>query len=52
MLLSNLGLRKMAEATTGHGFRELMRIARGHAGGDAFDRPLAVVVKAQGRHYR
>ena len=39
----------MAEATTGHGFWELMRIAHGHAGGDAFDRPLAVVVEAQGR---
>ena len=29
----NLGLRKMAEATTTHGFRELMRIARWHVEG-------------------
>ena len=33
----NLGLRKMAEATTTHGFWELMRIARWHVEGDAFD---------------
>ena len=43
----NLGLRKMAEATTTHGFWELMRIARWHVEGDAFDRALAVVVEAQ-----
>ena len=43
----NLGLRKMAEATTTHGFWELMRIARWHVEGDAFDRALAVVVDAQ-----
>ena len=42
----NLGLRKMAEATTTHGW-ELMRIARWHVEGDAFDRALAVVVEAQ-----
>ena len=41
----NLGLRKMAEATATHGF--LMRIARWHVEGDAFDRALAVVVEAQ-----
>ncbi len=35
-----LGLRKMAEATTTHGFWELMRIARWHVEGDAFDRAL------------
>ena len=29
----NLGLRKMAEATTTHGFWELMRIARWHVEG-------------------
>ena len=45
----NLGLRKMAEATTTHGFWELMRIARWHVEGDAFDRALAVVVEAPGR---
>ena len=44
---SNLGLRKMAEAMTTHGFWELMRIARWHVEGDAFDRALAVVVEAQ-----
>ena len=43
----NLGLRNMAEATTTHGFWELMRIARWHVEGDAFDRALAVVVEAQ-----
>ena len=43
----NLGLRKMAEATTTHGFWELMRIARWHVEGDAFDRALAIVVEAQ-----
>ena len=31
----NLGLRKMAEATTTHGFWELMRIARWHVEGEA-----------------
>ena len=43
----NLGLHKMAEVTTTHGFWELMRIARWHVEGDAFDRALAVVVEAQ-----
>ena len=43
----NLGLRKMAEATTTHGFWELMRIARWHVEGDAFDRALSMVVEAQ-----
>ena len=43
----NLGLRKMAEATTTHGFWELMRIARWHVEGDAFDRALSIVVEAQ-----
>ena len=43
----NLGLRKMAEATTTHGFWELMRIARWHVEGEAYDRALAVVVEAQ-----
>ena len=43
----NLGLRKMAEATTTHGFWELMHIARWHVEGDAFARALAVVVEAQ-----
>ena len=50
----NLGLRKMADATTTHGFWELMRIARWHVEGEAWhvegeasDRALAVVVEAQ-----
>ena len=47
MFWINLGLRKMAEATTTHGFWELMRIARWHVEGDAFDRVLAIVVEAQ-----
>ena len=42
-----LGLRKMVEGTTTHGFWELMRIARWHVEGDAFDRALAVDVDAQ-----
>ena len=43
----NLGLRKMAEATTTHGFWELMRIARWHVEGEAYDRALSMVVEAQ-----
>ena len=42
-----IGLRKMAEATTTHGFWELMRIARWHVEGEAYDRALSVVVEAQ-----
>ncbi len=37
----------MAEATTTHGFWELMRIARWHVEGEAYDRALSVVVEAQ-----
>ena len=37
----NLGLRKMAEATTTHGFWELMRIARWHVDGAPKTRPRA-----------
>ena len=43
----NLGLRKMAEATTTPGFWELMRISRWHVEGDAYDRALALVVETQ-----
>ena len=43
----NLGLRKMTEATTTHGFWKLMRIARWHVEGEAYDRALSVVVEAQ-----
>ena len=37
----------MAEATTTHGFWELMGIARWHVEGEAYDRALSVVVEAQ-----
>ena len=37
----------MAEATTTHGFWELMRIARWHVEGEAYDRALSMVVEAQ-----
>jgi hypothetical protein len=43
----NPGLRKMAEATSTHGFWELIRIARWHVEGSAYDRALAMVVEAQ-----
>ena len=43
----NLGLRKMAEATTTHGFWELIRVARWHVEGEAFERALSMVVEAQ-----
>ena len=45
--LRHLGLRKMAEATTTHGFWELMRIARWHVEGEAYVRALSMVVEAQ-----
>lgn len=45
----NLGLRKMAAATHTHTFWELIRIARWHVEGEAYDRALAKVVEAQAR---
>ena len=45
----NLGLRKMAEATDSHGYWELMRIARWHVEGEAYNRALAMVVEAQAK---
>ncbi|MHA6645346.1 Tn3 family transposase [Mesorhizobium sp. A623] len=45
----NLGLRKMAEATHTHGFWELMRIARWHVEGEAYNRALAMVVEAHAK---
>ncbi|MHA7882110.1 Tn3 family transposase [Nitratireductor rhodophyticola] len=42
----NLGLRKMAEATNSHGYWELMRLARWHVEGEAYNRALAMVVEA------
>jgi TnpA family transposase len=43
----NLGLRKMAEVTNTHSFWELIRVARWHVEGEAYDRALAIVVEAQ-----
>jgi TnpA family transposase len=37
----------MAEATSTHGFWELIRIARWHVEGSAYDHALAMVVEAQ-----
>lgn len=45
----NLGLRKMAEATNSHGYWELLRIARWHVEGEAYNRALAMVVEAQAK---
>ena len=42
----NLGLRKMAAATNTHSFWELLRIARWHVEGSAYDRALAMSVEA------
>ena len=47
----NLGLRKIAEATTTHGFWELMRIARWHVEGDAFDRAATRPVAGSDRDH-
>jgi len=43
----NLGLRKMAEATTTHGFWELIRLSRWHIEGEAYNQALAMIVEAQ-----
>ena len=42
----NLGSRKMAAATNTHSFWELLRIARWHVEGSAYDRALAMIVEA------
>lgn len=42
----NLGLRKMAAATNTHSFWELLRIARWHVEGSAYDRALAMIVES------
>jgi Tn3 transposase DDE domain len=47
----NLSLRKMADATNTHTFWELIRIARWHVEGDAYDRARAMVVEHK-RVYR
>lgn len=43
----NLGLSKMAEATSTHDYFQLSRISRWHVESDAINRALAVVIKAQ-----
>lgn len=43
----NLGLSKMAEATSTHDYFQLSRISRWHVEGDALNRALATVIKAQ-----
>jgi TnpA family transposase len=43
----NLGLSKMAEATSTHDYYQLSRISRWHVEGDALNRALAMVIKAQ-----
>lgn len=43
----NLGLSKMAEATSTHDYFQLSRISRWHVESDAINRALAMVVKAQ-----
>jgi hypothetical protein len=45
----NLGLTKMVEASSSHGFWELMRIARWHIESEAYGRALARATEAQGR---
>jgi len=43
----NLGLSKMAEATTTHDYFQLSRLSRWHIESDAINRALAMVIKAQ-----
>ena len=43
----NLGLSKMAEATNTHDYFQLSRLSRWHIEGDAINRALAMVIKAQ-----
>ena len=43
----NLGLSKMAEATSTHDYFQLSRISRWHVESDALNRALAMVIKAQ-----
>lgn len=43
----NLGLSKMAEATSTHDYFQLSRISRWHVEGDALNSALALVIKAQ-----
>ncbi len=43
----NLGLSKMAEATSSHDYFQLSRLSRWHIESDAINRALAMVIKAQ-----
>ena len=43
----NLGLSKMAEATSTHAHFQRLRISRWHVEGDALSRALAMLIKAQ-----
>ena len=43
----NLGLSKMAEATSSHDYFQLSRLSRWHVESDAINRALAKVIEAQ-----
>ncbi|PTQ63008.1 Tn3 family transposase [Celeribacter persicus] len=45
----NLGLSKMAEATSSHDYFQLSRLSRWHVESDAINRALAMVIEAQTR---
>lgn len=45
----NLGLSKMAEATSTHDYMQLSRLSRWHVESDAINRALAMVIEAQAR---
>lgn len=45
----NLGLSKMAEATSSHNYFQLSRLSRWHVESDAINRALAMVIEAQTR---
>ena len=45
----NLGLRKMAEATSSHDYFQLSRLSRWHVEGDAINLALAMVIEAHAR---
>jgi TnpA family transposase len=45
----NLGLSKMAEATSSHDYFQLSRLSRWHVESDAINRALAMVIEAQSR---
>lgn len=45
----NLGLSKMAEATSSHGYFQLTRLSRWHVESDAINKALAMVIAAQSK---